>query len=691
MTLFISNLSFKANEADLSSLLLQEGFAAAKCKIIKDRVTGQSRGFALVDLIDPSDDDRAIRDLQGIRLFGRELKVKKDERSSYPISPGEQRQTRQGHPERQNQSPMRQQQDAGLPQRRIITRQKRGRDCDAVPMEYRAQVEGRCQRQYFQSKINCRGKAAPAITHWIDEWAAASDKECPFDHGKSRTLHAHINWRLLANSGLDEGMIRPVIAAGAWPIIPGSSIKGLFRKACNDDKLVRWCGTTSQSGILRFLGAWPSDPSWKNSLLDLTHAQESWQLGMDEGGHSANVLVSLHQPSLTIAFSSRDDSLDDKEWKEIEETLQRALAMGIGGRTSSGYGNCGNAARDPLFSCCIEGRFPTAKLLDRRTEFRPTMFRAAIRGMALRLFAGVTTEQLAKEATENLFGALQSTVSGKPKDGLLAMTFELFDESQETGRVNDQEFCSVAGNLRWHRARPYQCGEDHEKLIAVLAALHGLVISLGGFGRSWRRPDHGFFHRNYATKLIGCHWQWRTTNDPYDWIDIGSAEQLGLLLAQSREVAREWLRQTNCLQDGNPPNWREVIDPSRMLVWSRIASSHKDAKAIYWFHERPAHSTKRWANRSATALFRTDLAGRVINKHLDEQNTLVGSLWNRMLPIIDADYPRNSAPQLSLHQGRYLEILVVFDHHKIRRNADFQSFVAYLRSGQSDFKPVVYS
>jgi CRISPR-associated protein Cmr6 len=703
MTLFIKNLPYSAGEADLSALLTQEGFAVSRCRILTDRDTGLSRGLAKVDLINPADDDRAICELQGITLFGRELKLQIDEYSSSSFPKRDQRPSRTQAAARAFGESVTRWGNQDTYQHRDLQHQQRSRDCDAVPMEYRAQVQGRCQRQYFKERIMCKGRSDPAILHWIEEWSASAEKESPFQLGQLKAIPIQIDWRLMANSGLDEGIIRPVIAAGAWPIIPGSSIKGLFRKACLEltnvsaEKLKRWCGTTSQSGILRFQGAWPSDPSWKTSLLDLTHPQENWQIGLPNNDHSANSLISLYQPSLIVAYGCRDADIDADEWQEIETTLRKALAMGIGGRTSAGYGSCGIPAGDLLFSCCIEGQFPVAKLLNGRTEFRPTMFRAAIRSMALRLFAGLTSERLAKEAVENLFGTLQSTRNGKPKAGLLAMTFHLLESSLESGTVNDHEFCSFAGSLQWHSARVYEKLEDQRKLLPLLAALHGLVMTFGGFGRSWRRPDHQFFHRNYRKTLIGCHWQWRSTNEPYGWIDVTSQEQLAALLSMSRKIATEWLKQVNCLQSGSLkpkslPSWREVIDPSRMLVWSRIADSPKDAKAIYWFHERQRATTESpWANSSPTALFRTDLAGRVYNKNHDCKETLVGSIWNRMLPIIDEGHPRNRAARLELHQGNYLETLVIFDHPAIHHNQDFQRFLSYLRSNQSPFKSVDYS
>jgi hypothetical protein len=213
-----------------------------------------------------------------------------------------------------------------------------------VPMEYRAQVAGRCQRQYIKDKvigktINAKSEelAQPAALHWIDEWRQNVSKSMPFTLAGLTLLPGDqpvkVAWRLVSNSGIDEGFIRPVIAAGGWPIIPGSSIKGLFRRACREiapSKVIEWCGGQSlngetQPGLLRFHGAWPADDRWKKQLLDVTHPQQFWQVGIQPYAHSANALVSLFEPRLNIAVSSRDPDLNEESWKQIRSVIHHAL------------------------------------------------------------------------------------------------------------------------------------------------------------------------------------------------------------------------------------------------------------------------------------------------------------------------------------------------------------------------------
>ena len=403
-------------------------------------------------------------------------------------------------------------------------------------MEYRAQLPGRCQRQYIKRPPNAPPGWRSDLQRWIDEWVERVDRNSPFSAKDLRIVEAQIDWRLISNSGVDEGIIRPVIGAGGWPLIPGSGIKGLFRRACAPNHLERWCGGACASGdlspgILRFHGAWPADASWLTGLLDLAHPQQNWQVGFTHGreSHSAFGVVSLHRPKLRIALSCSDPELSQSEWEEIVETLKRALRAGIGGRTCVGYGSTGRLSGDVLFQCGLEGQGPAAKLLDvsDSAEFRPTMFRAAIRGMALRLFGGLTDPGTALRIVGEIFGSL-SREEGQ-NVGLLATAYTEADTNLGSfGRGGwEQPIYATSGQLQWRLTRSPGPDSATPLLAELLAALHGLTMSLAGFGRGWRRPDHRIFYvRQYDKTPIGCHWQWREPAQLPAWIDVQSVRDL---------------------------------------------------------------------------------------------------------------------------------------------------------------------
>ncbi|HVH18349.1 MAG TPA: RNA-binding protein [Myxococcota bacterium] len=68
--IYVGNLPFSTTESDLESLFAQHG-AVASVRVITDRETGRSRGFAFVEMGDPTAADEAIRSLNGRDMGGR--------------------------------------------------------------------------------------------------------------------------------------------------------------------------------------------------------------------------------------------------------------------------------------------------------------------------------------------------------------------------------------------------------------------------------------------------------------------------------------------------------------------------------------------------------------------------------------------------------------------------------------------
>jgi RNA recognition motif-containing protein len=74
MQIYVGNLAYSVTEDDL-----REAFAAfgevANTSLIKDRMTGQSKGFGFVEMPKNSEADVAIKALNGKSFKGRPLKV----------------------------------------------------------------------------------------------------------------------------------------------------------------------------------------------------------------------------------------------------------------------------------------------------------------------------------------------------------------------------------------------------------------------------------------------------------------------------------------------------------------------------------------------------------------------------------------------------------------------------------------
>src|SRR5689334_3879874 len=72
--LYVGNLSYSTTEDDLRNLFLQAG-TVASVALIKDRDSGQSKGFAFVEMSNQAEAQKAIELLNGRSLGDRELRV----------------------------------------------------------------------------------------------------------------------------------------------------------------------------------------------------------------------------------------------------------------------------------------------------------------------------------------------------------------------------------------------------------------------------------------------------------------------------------------------------------------------------------------------------------------------------------------------------------------------------------------
>ncbi len=73
--LYVGNLPSRATEEDLRHLFAQYGFSIGNVDVIRDRYTGESRGFGFVEIEDDEEAVRAMLILYGKELLGRPLKI----------------------------------------------------------------------------------------------------------------------------------------------------------------------------------------------------------------------------------------------------------------------------------------------------------------------------------------------------------------------------------------------------------------------------------------------------------------------------------------------------------------------------------------------------------------------------------------------------------------------------------------
>ncbi|NJO48042.1 MAG: RAMP superfamily protein [Oscillatoriales cyanobacterium RM2_1_1] len=523
---------------------------------------------------------------------------------------------------------------------------------DKIPMMFQAQIKERCQLQYAgNSKV---------VEQWTEEWTSGVEPRDTQLESSNRLQKRSfkISWRFVTNGGQDDGIIRPVIGKYGLPYYPGSSMKGAFCQACTKEQLKTYKlnKDADHPSLLRFHGGYPINSDWKEGLIDLTHPQQNFQVGTDEGGHSAKVLVSLYQPEIEFCISAvYPNKPENIDWEEIWAIWKKALGQGIGCRVSAGYGQSNELFEEIedeiLYRTCLHGQGAAAKLLDgkKTPEFRPNIFRAGIRGHALRIFGGLNQSK-AEIIVDELFGGIHGPEGAEV--GWLRMSF--YPESDEWQDTNlpegspDQHLAyDVAGQLVWTLAKSHYEIEKGNKievreleerrksaLKKLIQKLTEFAMVLGGFGKSWRRADHQKFHPDYKKNRIGCHWEWLHAGDNPISDESQTIKDLGAevskFLAEVQEVAKEWMKLkdipviappskpsesvTKPAQKSRPSSsssspsrlirrprpvpkntqsqtssgqlWREAWRSDNVEVWGRIGKNDRNSWVIPWLHDR---------------------------------------------------------------------------------------------------------
>ncbi|MDD2799167.1 MAG: RNA-binding protein [Bacteroidales bacterium] len=75
MNIYIGNLNYRVQEEDLKQVLSEYG-AVENVKVINDRETGRSKGFAFAEMANDAEGKAAIEQLNGAEYAGRTMVVK---------------------------------------------------------------------------------------------------------------------------------------------------------------------------------------------------------------------------------------------------------------------------------------------------------------------------------------------------------------------------------------------------------------------------------------------------------------------------------------------------------------------------------------------------------------------------------------------------------------------------------------
>ena len=75
MRLFVGNLPYSATETDLESFFSQAGVTVDSVNVMRDRFSGEARGFGFVEINNDAQANHAIESCNGRELQGRALVV----------------------------------------------------------------------------------------------------------------------------------------------------------------------------------------------------------------------------------------------------------------------------------------------------------------------------------------------------------------------------------------------------------------------------------------------------------------------------------------------------------------------------------------------------------------------------------------------------------------------------------------
>ena len=73
--LYVGNLPFKATEEEVQALFAELGVQPDSLTLLRDRFTGQPRGFGFAEIKDDAEAEKAIAALNGKQFLGRALVV----------------------------------------------------------------------------------------------------------------------------------------------------------------------------------------------------------------------------------------------------------------------------------------------------------------------------------------------------------------------------------------------------------------------------------------------------------------------------------------------------------------------------------------------------------------------------------------------------------------------------------------
>lgn len=82
MNIYVANLGFNVNDESLRGLFKDFG-SVNSAKVIVDKFSSQSRGFGFVEMADENAAQKAVKELNGIMVDGKSIKVSEAKPKEY--------------------------------------------------------------------------------------------------------------------------------------------------------------------------------------------------------------------------------------------------------------------------------------------------------------------------------------------------------------------------------------------------------------------------------------------------------------------------------------------------------------------------------------------------------------------------------------------------------------------------------
>jgi CRISPR-associated protein Cmr6 len=541
-------------------------------------------------------------------------------------------------------------------------------DSDNIPLMYQAQVRGRSQIQYLED-LRDTGRPQQQAYDWVDEWVEGCDRrKTPQFCSHIQTKSCPFTWRMVTNSGQDGGVIRPVIGERGWAYFPGSSMKGAFLRACRKmatlAEVLTYCGGKDAEGnlhpgILRFHGGYPDTDEWLNdSLVDVVHPQEEWQV-KEQANHSAFIQISLYKPKFVFGISSTK-TIEADQWTRVWEIWEAALGRGIGSRVSAGYGQTKSHGASKLRTVGLRGQGLCSQRIDKVGEFRPNIFKAALRGHTRRLLSGVMNDATADKITQQLWGGFAGRDGSVV--GLLGVAFSAPELDVDIYRYgNNRMPIYETGDMALNILVMKDVSESEQKNLGIFVTqLLKFAMLLGGFGKSWRRIDHRLFFPEYLNykPMIGCHWAFTEKSQKlYIPVENQNLSEIKTFLEKLPGSVMNFPL-VKAMPHKQPPQktLREAWQKGHVEVWGRVAIDPQDSLAVRWFHG---------GYEDGLSIYKSELTGKMGQ---------ISRIWHRMYPRFRKQEDR------WIDTREYVELLTIFPNKtgnpkEVEKTANFLKFL----------------